>query len=199
MFKVFSGFNALFTRPRIKGAIQEYQNQLLLQVKKDIQALKEKLLTDGGNEQSNKLSNVRDFPSISNKITWAKQIERKLNIYMDRVRSVLGDEWDKYVDGRDLNTLGDAFQTKLTQIQQFYYDQWIQEIQNINVQTEKEKLIFEIEQRVDKYELVLNFNHKLFSLFKEQINLRRLGYKTTLSITLKSQEVQNLYPIATSI
>ena len=199
MFKVFSGFNALFTRPRIKGAIQEYQNQLLLQVKKDIQALKEKLLTDGGNEQSNKLSNVRDFPSISNKITWAKQIERKLNIYMDRVRSVLGDEWDKYVDGRDLNTLGDAFQTKLTQIQQFYYDQWIQEIQNINVQTEKEKLIFEIEQRVDKYELVLNFNHKLFSPFKEQINLRRLGYKTTLSITLKSQEVQNLYPIATSI
>ena len=33
---------------------------------------------------------------------------------MDRVRSVLGDEWDKYIDGRDLNTLGDAFQTKLT-------------------------------------------------------------------------------------
>lgn len=24
MFKVFSGFNALFSRPRIKGAIQEY-------------------------------------------------------------------------------------------------------------------------------------------------------------------------------
>lgn len=26
MFKVFSIFNALFTRPRIRGAIQEYQN-----------------------------------------------------------------------------------------------------------------------------------------------------------------------------
>ena len=50
-----------------------------------------------------------------------------------------------------------------------------------------------------KYELVLNFNQKLFSLFKEQANLKRLLFKPTLSITLKSQEVQNLYPIATSI
>ncbi len=36
MFKIFSGFNALFSRPRIKGAIQEFQNELLLVVKKDI-------------------------------------------------------------------------------------------------------------------------------------------------------------------
>lgn len=52
---------------------------------------------------------------------------------------------------------------------------------------------------MNKYDLVLNFNQKLFSLFKEQANLKRLGFKPTLSITLKSQEVQNLYPLATRI
>ena len=108
---------------------------------------------------------------------------------MDRVRSVLGDEWDKYPEGRELNSLGEAFHAKLIQIQAHYYDTWIQDIQSINVQHEKDKQIFEIDQRMGKYELVLNFNQKLFSLFKEQANLKRLLFKPTLSITLKSQEV----------
>jgi len=49
-----------------------------------------------------------------------------------------------------------------------YYDGWAAEISAINVQTEKEKCIFDIEQRADNsYEMVLNFNAKLFHLFKE--------------------------------
>jgi hypothetical protein len=47
-------------------------------------------------------------------------------------------------------------------------------------------MIFDIEHRVDKYELVLNFNNKLFHLFKEQANLKKLGFKSSLSITLKA-------------
>ena len=39
MFRVFQIFNALFTRPRIRGAIQEYQIQLLIKVEKDIEIL----------------------------------------------------------------------------------------------------------------------------------------------------------------
>jgi len=36
MFRVFSKFNALFVRPKIRGAIQEYQTQLIENVKTDI-------------------------------------------------------------------------------------------------------------------------------------------------------------------
>jgi len=46
MFRVFQIFNALFTRPRIRGAIQEYQIQLLIKVEKDIEILREKLLNN---------------------------------------------------------------------------------------------------------------------------------------------------------
>jgi dynein heavy chain 1 len=45
MFRVFQIFNALFTRPRIRGAIQEYQIQLLIKVEKDIEILRGKLLS----------------------------------------------------------------------------------------------------------------------------------------------------------
>ena len=42
MFRVFSRFNALFVRPKIRGAIQEWQTQLIDSVKEDIRKLQEK-------------------------------------------------------------------------------------------------------------------------------------------------------------
>lgn len=42
MFRIFSRFNALFVRPHIRGAIREYQTQLINKVKEDIEALHDK-------------------------------------------------------------------------------------------------------------------------------------------------------------
>lgn len=47
--------------------------------------------------------------------------------------------------------------------------------------------------------MVLNFNENLFHLFKELTYLKRLGFKPTLSVALRSQEVENLYPIVMSL
>jgi dynein heavy chain 1 len=41
MFAIFSRFNALFIRPHIRGAIREYQTQLIQRVKEDIGALQQ--------------------------------------------------------------------------------------------------------------------------------------------------------------
>lgn len=109
MFRVFSKFNALFTRPRIRGAIQEYQNQLLATTKKDIQALQDKFISSQNVSHSAKVSLSRDFPSVSSQINWAMQLQRKLKVYMDRVQSVLGESWEKHVEGKQLKQLGDTF------------------------------------------------------------------------------------------
>ena len=42
MFRIFSRFNALFVRPHIRGAIREYQTQLMQRVKDDIEVLHDK-------------------------------------------------------------------------------------------------------------------------------------------------------------
>jgi len=44
MFRIFSKFNGLFFRPRIKSAIEEYQSQLLKTVKESINLLDKKYL-----------------------------------------------------------------------------------------------------------------------------------------------------------
>jgi dynein heavy chain 1 len=69
--------------------------------------LKEKLLNERENEQNNILSQVRDYPSVSNKITWIMQIERKLKKHMERVKDILGNEWEKHIEGKELNSLGE--------------------------------------------------------------------------------------------
>jgi dynein heavy chain 1 len=115
MFRVFQIFNALFTRPRIRGAIQEYQIQLLIKVEKDIEILRDKLLNNQNQEQhqSTMLNRIRGFPDISNKIIWTKQIERRLGIYMRRVEDVLGSNWKDLHQGKKLKQIGDNFQQAL--------------------------------------------------------------------------------------
>ena len=42
MFRIFSFYNPLFVRPRIRGAITEYKTQLIQRVKDDIESLHKK-------------------------------------------------------------------------------------------------------------------------------------------------------------
>ena len=42
MFRIYSQYNALLVRPRIHGAIREYQTQLIQKVKEDIEHLHDK-------------------------------------------------------------------------------------------------------------------------------------------------------------
>lgn len=63
MFRIFSRFNALFVRPHIRGAIREYQTQLIQRVKDDIEALHEKFKVSQLNMQyiyEEKLEHLHD-------------------------------------------------------------------------------------------------------------------------------------------
>ena len=48
MFRIFSRYNALFVRAHIRGAIREYQTQLIQRVKDDIEALHSKFKVGRG-------------------------------------------------------------------------------------------------------------------------------------------------------
>jgi dynein heavy chain 1 len=198
MFKVFSFFKPLFSRPRIRVAIREYQNQILQQVSKDIQALKEKFLLERENERSNILSGLRDFPTVSNNITWANQIKKKVNVYQERVRQVLGDDFDQDV-GSDLHNKALALEKKLDDFINHNCNEWLNKINQVNVGNEKEKSVLDIIQRLNNYELVVNFNMQLFEILKEKPNLERHGLRPSITVTYKLNDLKQLYPVARSI
>ena len=74
MFRIFSRFNALFVRPHIRGAIREYQTQLIQRVKDDIESLHEKFKVQYAHSKACRMSRVRDLPPVSGSIIWARQV-----------------------------------------------------------------------------------------------------------------------------
>jgi dynein heavy chain 1 len=113
MFRVFSKYNALFVRPKIRGAIQEYQTQLIENVKTDIASLHDRFKLQYGNSEAHAMAQLRDLPPISGAIIWARQIERQLNTYMRRVEDVLGKGWELYAEGQKLQNESLIFRKKL--------------------------------------------------------------------------------------
>lgn len=126
MFRIFSRFNALFVRPHIRGAIREYQTQLIQRVKDDIESLHDKFKVQYPQSQACKMSHVRDLPPVSGSIIWAKQIDRQLTAYMKRVEDVLGKGWENHVEGLKLKQDGDSFRAKLNT--QEIFDDWARKV-----------------------------------------------------------------------
>lgn len=59
--------------------------------------------------------------------------------------------------------------------------------------------MFEIKKHMGKFELCLNFSEKQFHLFKETNSLKKLGFSPIFSITLRSHDIQSMFPIALSL
>nr|CAG8506850.1 6173_t:CDS:10 [Entrophospora candida] len=176
MFRVFSKFNALFVRPKIRGAIQEYQTLLLESVKDDIAKLQEKFTVQYHNSQANHMAQLRDLPSISGAMIWARQIERQLQTYMKRVEDVLGKGWESQKDAwktdisnrRDLNVNGRLFEITKNRTQ-------------------------------NTLQLGVNFDPQIITLFKEVRNLLWLDHQVPHNISGLAKVAKRVYPFAVSL
>ncbi|XP_028677485.1 cytoplasmic dynein 1 heavy chain 1 isoform X2 [Erpetoichthys calabaricus] len=201
MFRIFSRFNALFVRPHIRGAIREYQTQLIQRVKDDIESLHDKFKVQYPQSQSCKMSHVRDLPPVSGSIIWAKQIDRQLTAYMKRVEDVLGKGWENHVEGLRLKQDGDSFRMKLNT--QEIFDDWARKVQQRNLGVSGR--IFTIESTRARgrsgnvLKLKVNFLPEIITLSKEVRNLKWLGFRVPLAIVNKAHQANQLYPFAISL
>ncbi|KAI7869607.1 dynein heavy chain [Mucor mucedo] len=198
MFRVFSKFNALFVRPKIRGAIQEYQTQLIDSVKEDINKLHDKFKMQYRNSEAYHMAQLRDLPPISGAIIWARQIDRQLSLYMKRVEDVLGKGWELYAEGQKLQAESSSFRKKLDT--RPIYENWLQEIMKRDLSVSGR--IFEISRnRVQKNTLLLgvNFDGQIITLFKEVRNLLWLNFQVPHTISNVAKDAKRVYPFAVSL
>lgn len=198
MFRVFSKFNALFVRPKIRGAIQEYQTQLIDSVKQDIAALHERFKQQYGHSEAHAMAQLHDLPPISGAIIWAKQIERQLNAYMKRVEDVLGRGWEMYHEGQKLQGESNTFKKKLDT--RPIFESWLHDVTRRNISISGR--LFSITRNRaagNTLELVVNFDPQVIALFKEVRNLLWLNYQVPHSINNISKEAKRVYPYAVSL
>ncbi|XP_077870638.1 cytoplasmic dynein 1 heavy chain 1-like [Saccoglossus kowalevskii] len=202
MFRIFSRFNALFVRPHIRGAIREYQTQLIQRVKDDIESLHDKFKVQYPQSKACKMSRVRDLPPVSGSIIWARQIERQLTAYMHRVEDVLGKGWENHVEGQKLKADGDSFRAKLNT--QELFDEWSRKVQQKHLGISGR--IFAIESQRARggrggniLKLRVNFLPEIITLAKEVRNLKWLGFRVPLAIVNKAHQANQMYPFAISL
>ncbi|KAI6146694.1 dynein heavy chain, N-terminal region 1-domain-containing protein [Pisolithus tinctorius] len=189
MFRVFSKFNALFVRPKIRGAIQEYQTQLIDSVKEDIKRLHDKFKTQYRFSEAYHMSQMRDLPPIAGAIIWARQIERQLLAYMKRVE-------DLYAEGQKLQSESAAFRKKLDV--RPVYDAWLHDINRRDMAVNGR--LFEIVRlRGGGFQLAVNFDPQTITLFKEVRNLLWLGFQVPHMITNMAKDAKRVYPHAVSL
>ncbi|KAJ1982313.1 dynein heavy chain [Dimargaris xerosporica] len=198
MFRVFSKFNALFVRPKIRGAIQEYQAQLIDNVKDDIRKLHDKFKEQYRHSEAYHMSQLRDIPPISGAIIWARQIERQLAMYMRRVEDVLGKGWELYAEGQRLQADSQSFRKKLDTRQ--IYDAWFADISKRDLAVAGR--IFTIARnraQGNTLQLSINFDAQVITLFKEVRNLQWLGFQVPHTITNIAKDAKRVYPFAVSL
>ncbi|PWA00630.1 hypothetical protein BB558_003315 [Smittium angustum] len=198
MFRVFSKFNALFVRPKIRGAIQEYQTQLISSVKEDISKLHEKFKKHFHRSSAFKMTQLRDVPPVSGAIIWTKEIERQLNYYMKRVEAVFGNDWELYVEGQRLKGDSDSFRQKLDT--RPLYDTWYYEISRRDLSVTGRVFVIS-KQRATNQLLQINiqFDAQLVSLFKEVREMLSMGFPVPHTLVNVARDGKRVYPYAVSL
>ncbi|CAG8238014.1 unnamed protein product [Penicillium salamii] len=198
MFRVFSKFNALLVRPKIRGAIGEYQTQLIDNVKRDISSLHERFKQQYGNSEAHAMAQLRDLPPVSGAIIWTRQIEHQLDGYMRKVENVLGENWHLHAEGQKLQAEGNLFRKKLDTRPVF--ESWLWDVQRRHI-TIAGRLFNVVRNRSagNTLELAVNFDAQIIALFKEVRNLIWLNFQVPHAVSNISKEAKRVYPYAISL
>ncbi|KAJ2798624.1 dynein heavy chain, partial [Coemansia helicoidea] len=198
MFLVFSKFNALFVRPKIRGAIQEYQAQLISSVKEDIRRLHDKFKRHYRLSAAYAMSQLRDVPPVSGAIVWVQQIERQLEMYMRRVEDVLGRGWELYAEGQRLQADSASFRRKLDT--RPLYDAWFAEISRRDLAVVgRVFLVTRHRATGGTFQLGVSFDAQLITLFKEVRELLWLGFQVPHTLVNMARDGRRVYPFAVSL
>ncbi|KAJ6144523.1 hypothetical protein N7470_008418 [Penicillium chermesinum] len=198
MFRVFSKFNALLVRPKIRGAISEYQSQLLENVKRDISALHERFKLQYGHAEAHAMAQLRDLPPVSGAIIWTRQIERQLDGYMRKVENVLGEDWALHSEGQKLQIESNLFRKKLDTRPVF--EMWLRGVQSRHITIAGRLFNINVNRSAGNiFELSVNFDAQIIALFKEVRNLIWLNFQVPHAVSNISKEAKRVYPYAISL
>ncbi|KAF3061368.1 Dynein heavy chain, cytoplasmic [Daldinia childiae] len=198
MFRVFSQFNALFVRPKIRGAIAEYQNQLIDNVKQAISGLHERFKQQYGHSEAHAMAQLHDLPPVSGAIIWARQIERQLDNYMKKVEGILGTDWALHTEGQKLQTESELFRKKLNT--QMIYKAWIEDVQRRHISISGRLFnINKIRAANNALDLSVNFDAQIIALFKETRNLGWQNFNVPHAVNNTAKDAKRVYPYAVSL
>lgn len=197
MFGAFSRFSSILARPKIRGAVTDYQHQLLEHVKNDVLVIQERLRLKDDHDPAQALARLHDISPVSRSIIWARQMGRQLDTVMRRVADVLGPQWNMHTEGRQLQDDVAAVRKKLDT--DAIFRSWVQDVEKRDTRIRGPLLSVALNRSASTMELTVNFDLQVITLFKEARNLAWLQFVVPFQIYLASRRTKSLYPLAMSL
>jgi hypothetical protein len=143
------------------------------------------------------MAQLRDLPPVAGAVIWARQIERQLAMYMQRVEDVLGKGWKLYAEGQKLQSESASFKRKLDT--RPLYEAWLADIQRRDMKITGRLLDVVRVRATGAYALAVNFDPQVITLFKEVRNLVWLNFHVPHNVTSMAKEARKVYPHAVSL
>ena len=199
MYAVFRKFGLLFFRPRINSSVQQYKASLIDQCKKDIESLKNMVDTASYiDSESYRISKMHDIPKLAGSVIWARQIENRLNLYIERVQLLLGQYWEKQQDGKYIHDHVESIRNHVDCTKKI--EKWTEELKEKLNQKLLRNVIFSIKRGItSSYSIVINYDEQYFTCFKEVRSLDCLGIRVPVTIRLECENIKMCYSNAIAI
>ena len=143
------------------------------------------------------MAQLRDLPPVAGAVIWARQIERQLAMYMQRVEDVLGKGWKLYAEGQKLQSESASFKRKLDT--RPLYEAWLADIQRRDMKITGRLLDVVRVRSTGAYALAVNFDPQVITLFKEVRNLVWLNFHVPHNVSSMAKEARKVYPHAVSL
>lgn len=186
MFQIFERFQPLLERPRIRGAVHDYQSRLLSIVKAEIEELQKAF--NHKQIDFKQLSIVRDYPEIACTIVWGKQMDIKLTFLLKRLELVLGSEWTSYAEGAKIHNEAMIFKKQIDVTPHF--EKWLNNASSVKISG----YLLKIVKDDNVVDLVLNFSDDLERFYKEVRAMSLQGFKLPTQLVLNSRQIRKIYP-----
>lgn len=209
MFRVFARFHPLVNRPRIRAAIAQYQAMLIAHVRDAVQKLQETFTARYEGSEAQVLATLRDVPPVAGKILWARLLERQLLVLMARLEEVLGEGWEKHVDGKQLKEVCEELIRKLNA--EPLFAAWVREThddviargtkqRHVQQHQEEEQQVLVVHRNRDGVPFLrVNYDEQTVVLFKEVRHMQWLGFRIPAAIRIIAEKAAERYPYAMAL
>ena len=189
MFKIFSKFSSLMTRPQVKTAVQEYQDQLVKKIQNNTNYLNTKYKNRYEKSGGVMIGKFYGILNISGNQIWGDQIAASFQENLSDLEVIWGDKLRNSQKGQDMLKFYDNFMKRKEQIEK------TQNLDKTDFQFTGKLLCLEPMHRTNSLRLSVNFSQETQIRICELRNIIKNNKLVQTNLSKKYYFKKSAWPI----
>ncbi|KAK8823541.1 hypothetical protein WA577_002461, partial [Blastocystis sp. JDR] len=131
-------------------------------------------------------------------VMWARQIERRVEECLGRVKLLLGEDWEQGMEGKALKEKASALCSRVDTTERV--KQWEEEMKGVIEKHPLADIVFSLHHNpASGYTITVNYNEDYLSLFKEVRTLQCLDVHPPIRLRVECDSAKGCYSNMTAV